>query len=208
MKKESEKKNHSATAEDGCTMQATKLKALAQWESISSLEFHHIMEMYDVTTILYLLFQHYSSCFLLPIILPQPAPMRAPLDLHVPHDHSQLPCVHHSTCPPRPQPAPMRAPLYMSPTTTASSHACTTLYVSPTTTASSHACTTLRVPHDHSQLPCVHHSTCPPRPQPAPMRAPLYLRTCPHCMGVSRASRSLVPRPPLREPGDEASMYM
>ena len=43
------KKNHSATAEDGYTMyQATKLKALVQWESISSLEFHHIMEMYDM----------------------------------------------------------------------------------------------------------------------------------------------------------------
>ena len=72
--------------------------------------------------------------------------------LRVLHDHSHLPCVHRSTCPPRPQPSPMREPLYVSSTTTASSHACTTLRV---TTASSHACTALRVLHDHSQLPCI-----------------------------------------------------
>ena len=50
-------------------------------------------------------------------------------------------------------------------------------FISSTTTTSSHSCITLRVLHDHGQLPCicVHYSTCPPRPQPAPMRARLYM---------------------------------
>ena len=63
--------------------------------------------------------------------------------LRVLHDHGQLPC--------------MRAPLYIRVLHDHGQLPCmrAPLYVSSTTTASSHGCTM--------------HSTCPPRPRPAPM---------------------------------------